>query len=443
MTDVEKWKNDSNTIKRSNKQYAHFDFRTDITKAWDYISNPENVARHGFYPFIHYTKSLTKYSKIKEKKVKNRDICYAAHIDRCLFQYYNFLLNERYNQRVKDDGISHVAVAYRTNLGASNIEFANHAIDFIRKNASCYVMIGDFTGFFDNLDHRYLKNQLCNLLKMERLPPDYYAIYKNITQYSIWELSDLLHLNNLKDTISDRRKLNSQQRVITPKQFKQYRTHIVPHAKPFGIPQGSPISALLANVYMLDIDKVINQIIVVLNGLYMRYSDDFIIVIPEIDEKQAVSAFSLINSIFNDTPGLTLQPDKTQFFRYELGVLTNCGKLFYSNADCEKRYINFLGFTFDGKKVSIRAKTISKYYYRMYRKAKTISKNGGHTSAGKRISCRNIYKLYSCRGAEGKRGNFITYVNRAKKEFGAEELINRDTKRHMQKIRKAITKYKK
>jgi hypothetical protein len=104
--------------------------------------------------------------------------------------------------------------------------------------------------------------------------------------------------------------------------------------------------------------------------------------------------------------------------------------------------MNFLGFTFDGKKVTIRAKTISKYYYRMRKKAKTIAKSRFYTKKGKHISGKNIYMKYSERGASGKKGNFLTYVNRCKsdKAFGSSELIDRDTKRNMAKIRKAMKK---
>lgn len=437
---IEQWRSAESTIRKSKKSYAHFDFRTDISKVWSYISDPRRVAQHGFYPFIHYEKSLTKFNKRKGKKEKKRDICYAAHIDRCLLQYYSFMLNERYNQRVQHDLISDVAVAYRTDLGVSNIQFAKRAIDFIRKSNSCHVMIGDFTGFFDNLDHAYLKQQLCGLLDELRLPPDYFAIFKNITQYSKWELSDLLELNGLKDTQTDRKKLNSQQRVITPEQFKANKHQIHKNENSFGIPQGSPISALLANIYMLEIDKRIYDWVSEKHGFYMRYSDDFIIILPAVDSNQSVISFQTINAYFNDVPGLTLQPDKTQYFHYEAGKLINCGEQFYRDADCSKSFINFLGFTFDGQTVSIRAKTISKYYYRMHRKAKPIAKRGGKTAQGKHISCRNIYKRYSVRGAQGKHGNFLSYVKRAEKEFGPHESIGRDTKRHMQKIKKALKK---
>ena len=43
----------------------------------------------------------------------------------------------------------------------------------------------------------------------------------------------------------------------------------------------------------------------------------------------------------------------------------------------------------------------------MNRKAKTITKNGGYTKSGKKISKENLYKLYSIRGAFAEKGNFL------------------------------------
>lgn len=432
------WLNSENSIRRSKKPYAHFDLRTDIERQRVYISDPHKVATHGFYPFIHYQIRMVKYSKTKGPVKKTRDICYAAHIDRCIYQYYSFILNELYNERVRSDDTSDVAVAYRTDLHESNIHFSKRAFDFIKKLGKCYVMIGDFTHFFDNLDHGYLRKQWCSLLKCERLPDDHYSVFKNITSYSKWELTDLLSLNGLNDDWGGRKSLNSQVRVLTPKQFKENRSHIVKNVAHYGIPQGSPISAVLANVYMLEVDKLINDTVLNLGGMYMRYSDDFIIILPAVAELNVVEAFEQIHAILKSTPKLTLEPSKTQYFYYSEGELENCGKIFHTQADGNSRFINFLGFTFDGKKVSIRPKTISKYYYRMYRKAKNIANAGGYTLDGKRISCKNLYQRYSERGADGKPGNFLTYVSRAEKEYGSSEAITRDTKRHMQKIRKTL-----
>ena len=435
---IEEWVFRLETIFKSKKYYAHFDCRTDIQKSAKKVTDPDWVSHHGFYPFIHYEKDCSKYTS-KGKKDKKRDICYASHIDRCILQYYCHEMNELYNTRIREYGIQDVPVAYRSDLGLNNIHLAKQAFDFIRENPSSYVMIGDFTGFFDNLDHAYLKGRWCQLLGVDQLPPDHYAIFKNITRYSVWELNDLLELNGLPNTSTGRRKLNAQQTVITAGLYKENRSHIHKHTDPFGIPQGSPISALLANVYMLDVDQKIKKIVVEHHGKYMRYSDDFIIVLP-VEESTANNAVSAVNRIISDTPGLELESKKTQIYKALLPDISNVGELFLEHPDTSKSVINFLGFTFDGDKVTLRAKTVSKYYYRMYRKAHAIANNPGQKGKD------HLYERYSERGArvvDQKKGNFFTYVQRADKIFGKSEEIRQPVKNHMAKIRKSLKAGKK
>ena len=337
MQDIEIWRTSERTIKKSQRYYAHFDYRTDISKSWEYISNPQNICKHGFYPFIHYVKDMSKYSAKKGGiKEKHRDICYAAHIDRCIFQLYNFILNGRYNEECKRLGIHDVAVAYRTNLNnQNNIDFAKRAIQFIRRSHDCYIMIGDFTKFFDNLDHEHLKKQWCQLLHTDRLPPDHYAVFKNITRYSYFELADLLKIHGLNDTPKGRRELNQKKRVLSPQDLKK-NAYRIQKNKDCGIPQGSPMSGALANLYMLEIDKSIRDFIRAFDGLYMRYSDDFIIVLPHIEEATAISVLTEISDLFNHSncPGLELQPSKTQYYHFMEKKIENCGGIIHKDADC-------------------------------------------------------------------------------------------------------------
>lgn len=58
--------------------------------------------------------------------------------------------------------------------------------------------------------------------------------------------------------------------------------------------------------------------------------------------------------------------------------------------------------------------------------------------AGHNPSLRNLYMLYSRKGATSGRGNFLTYVNRAQCEFGVNEPIDQPVKNHMVKIRKRL-----
>ena len=421
----------------SARQYAHFDLKVSLKNVWSYISNPNNVVKHGFYPFIQYERKYIKYSK-KGKKEKTRKLCYSAHIDRYIYSYYGYLLNQKYNKYMAKRNIDMVSVAYRDNLRKNNIHFAKHAFDFIKETDKCMIIIGDFSDFFDSLDHVYLKQRMCELIEKERLPADYYAIFKNITQYSTWNLIDLLKLNGLKDTVKDRKILNSKNRVLSKGDFKRYvKEYSIKNKEICGIPQGSAISAVLANIYMIKIDEEINELITQYNGLYMRYSDDFIIVLPEKTEEGLENILFEIQEKIK-VAKLTLQEDKTKKYRYENYTVKNCN-------GC-KNEIDYLGFSFDGENITIRDKTISKYYYRLYRKIKTIEKRQGYTIKGKRISCKNLYEHYSIKGAYLKgengrvKGNFLTYVKRAQKIFGEQESINSKTKRHMLKIRRKLDK---
>ena len=99
-----------------------------------------------------------------------------------------------------------------------------------------------------------------------------------------------------------------------------------------------------------------------------------------------------------------MEPKKTQIYRTDLPIVLNVGDSFLDQADKSKNAINFLGFTFDGAKVSLRAKTVSKYYYRMYRKARVIA--GNPNQKGKD----HLYERYSERGARTgikKRGIYL------------------------------------
>lgn len=438
---LDEWKEKN----KYSKSYAHFDDRVSLDEVWSYIIDSNNIKKHSFYPFIHYSKELTKFKNGTEIP-KKRSICYSAHVDRYIYSYYGYILNEIYNKRVIKEGINNTAIAYRNNLKKNNIDFSKEAIDFIRKAESCYIMIGDFTNFFDNLDHVYLKERLCDLLEVKRLPDDFYAVYKNITKYSTWELKDILSYYKLPNNNFGIRQLNMKKRIFNIREYRELKRQSINNAKKnpnsYGIPQGSAISAVLSNIYMLDCDKKIKNLADKYNGLYMRYSDDIILIIPKVDYNNFKVIYDEIIDLFSSIY-VSLQSEKTQFYTYDNKKLLNCNNCF-NNLPNGKNQLSYLGFTFDGQNVTIRPKTISKYYYRMYRKISTIVKCGGMSKKGKRISAENLYIKYSVKGSKSSKckGNFLTYVDRANRIWEGKELITRDTKRHLVKIRKGLDKIK-
>lgn len=436
--DLKKWE-EKNTPKRG---YAHFDKRVSLKKFKTYIYNKEKIKTHSFYPFIYSEIVFKKYSEKEEKKrkIKTRPICYSSHKDRLIFSYYSFLLNSKYNDFVEKEGINENIIAYRTNLKKCNIDFAKKAFDFIKKTEKATVMVGDFTSFFDNLDHRHLKNMLCKVLNCEKLDEDWYSIYKNITKYSCCTLENILELKKMEKNREGILSLNKQEEIFTNEEFREYKKSkklkVEKNSEEKGIPQGSAISAVLSNVYMVDYDKRLNSYATEKKGLYLRYSDDFIVIIPDVSD--TTDYIEEINKIISSFIGVELQKEKTQIFNFE------------NRSFGENKKLDYLGFTFDGKKVSIRDKTVTKYYYRMYRKIKPIVKSGGVIrKTGKRISCRSLYETYSVKGAkvdraENKFGNFITYVKRANKKFcGEEKPIKHILNIHMKKIRKRLDRIEK
>lgn len=442
-----------NQERKRSSTYTHFDYRVTLAKCYKYISNKDNVEKHGFYPFIHYKSKSRRIKNGRKTDSKIRDIYYAAHLDSWIYRYYAYKLNELYNKRLIKDDMVNVPVAYRTDLKKNNIQFAAEAFRFIRSLRSCYILIGDFTNFFDTLDHSYLKDQLLDLLQKDSLDSDFYAVYKNITKFSFFELDDLLKLNKLDNSKKGISKFNKLNKALTTEQLHNNRKLIKPNpGRNVGVPQGSPISAVLANIYMLSVDKLINDYVAQHDGFYMRYSDDFIVIIPGDNKAQFHQDFEWIKDKIENIAHVQLQDKKTKIFYFEDNEIVSCTSDFLPDQNNSKNKIDFLGFTFDGKSVTIRDKTLSKYYQRLYRKAKTIVRNKGISSRGNRISCQNLYQRYSYKGSlsyckkkkdtikdkdKKLKGNFLDYVGRAQREF-LNDPITLGTKRHMQKIRKAL-----
>ncbi len=433
MTDFELWLEKNNTI----KSYAHFDRRISIKSVLSDIENPEKIAKHSFMPFIHYELKFQKYSKTSGRSTKIRQLYYSSHYDRCIYQYYAYLLNNHYNQTAKQSSINDVAIAYRNNLKKNNIHFAKEAFDFIRGQENCVIIVGDFKDFFDTLEHAYLKKQICSILRITTLPKDYYQVFKSITKFSYVDLIDIFNHYDLTDTEENRRLLNNKPVILPIQQLRANKSMIKQNPHPYGIPQGSAISAILSNIYMLEFDKQINNYVKSIGGKYLRYSDDTIFILPIKSFSDIQPIYQFITHTISSIPNLTMQPSKTKVYTYSSEHLKNCDSII-GNACDGKNIIDYLGFSFDGKTITIRDKTLSKYYYRTYKKARTIKIRNGVSPLGNKISCKNLYKTYSLKGYKIGQGNFLTYVKKCKKIFGPTERVHIVINKHFGKIKKHL-----
>ena len=422
------------------KFYTHFDVKKYHTDYQQRVQNIYWVGRHGFYPFIHFQMNCNKYTNDsngkKYIKEKSRDIYYAAHIDRFIYEYYGNRLNNRYNEYMKANGINRASTAYRNcTPGKCNIDFAKEVFEFIVKSKSAYVFVGDFSKFFDKLDHKYLKSKIKNVIGESVLDEADYAIYKNITKFAYIEADDI---ESEKGTLRrDMRKLDKYFETEEFRDFKKKYLH--KNNKDYQIPQGSSISAVYANVYMVDFDKKINDYVTTHRGMYRRYCDDIIIVIPmtyeEMKNGENEEIAEFVYKIRDSIPNLELNEDKTEHFFYNDGIIEKIMG--------ESNLINYLGFTFDGKCVRIRDKSLFKFYCRAYKKIKRVKEKPEKKAfnAGKKA----IYQSYTHLGASKyskDHGNFLTYAYKADEIFSQSKVLESDirnqVKRHWHKINKKL-----
>lgn len=295
------------------RRYPHFDHPINQRQAEGIVTCPTKVASHGFYPFIEFqvltykVKRSLDTRKLKRQE-KPRPIAYAAHVDCHIYSYYSYCLSIKYEEEIKKYALDECILAFRS-LGKSNIDFAAQAFEKIKTFPQCHVLALDISGFFDNLDHSLLKKSWAGVLSQEKLPADHYAVFNAISKFATVNRDELYGLFK----ISLNNKKTSPQRVCSPEDFRKIvraNNLIKKKEDNKGIPQGSPISAMLSNIYMLQFDVAVNNYVKKYNGCYFRYCDDILIIVPpEIkkdSEEFVVSQIKKINLEINSKKQIEL-----------------------------------------------------------------------------------------------------------------------------------------
>jgi len=245
------------------------------------------------------------------------------------------------------------------------------------------------------------------------LPDDHFAIFKSIARFSTVSKKDLFD----KLGISSNNPKNGRVRVCTPKEFREVvRSSGLIQTNPnsYGIPQGTPISAVLSNIYMLAFDVAVNSIAKSAGGTYLRYCDDMLLIVP-IDRRASVEyeVYSAIKQI-----KLEINAGKTEvrtFARYN-GVLR-----------CDKP-LQYLGFVFDGERVLLRSSSLARYSDKMRRGVRlakaTMRKRNVHRVVrgheAKPLYKKKIYDRYSHLGTR----NFVSYGHRAANKMDSQSIRN-------------------
>lgn len=366
-----------------------------------YASDPEKVAAHAFFPFLSYVKVSPRYRKVEHKvKPKERPIRYASHLDTAIYRHYANCLSDAYEDLLAREGLQECVVAYRR-LNKSNVDLAVEVFGIIRaylKNkGSCFALCIDIEDFFESLDHKELKARWQELLGVTRLPEDHYNVFKSVTRYAYVERDKLFKLFAEADPAGRRRICSAREfREKVRKRSGQDGRLVEVNRSGKGVPQGSPISAVLSNLYMVPFDKAVNRFCTDNGCHYRRYSDDIILVGPAGLED---SALSLLRDRLQ-AQGLRMNESKTELRHFRV-----------SSGGCEAQEgpLQYLGLTYDGEKVLLRSSTLSRYHRKLRRYIAASERKALSSPRGTRLCRRRTFRQFTMRG----RRNFIDYAVRA------------------------------
>lgn len=427
------------------KGYLHFDNRIWFPEFKDtfkkFISNPDKVPTHSFFPFLKVileTKRI-KYNPTVHKrqlKPKQRPICYAAHFDALIYSFYSTFLSEKYEEFVQKNQLEKSVLAYRS-LELCNIDFAKEVFKYIENKGECVAIALDIKGFFDNLNHDQLKNKWLRVIntnekvQLDILPKDQFKVFNSLTKFAYVEKEELLKCLSIKD--KDLKK-NNLTRFCDIKDFREKVKGLKPSPlqvnKTIGIPQGSPISATLSNVYMIDYDIALNELSQKHDFIYRRYCDDIIVVCSQSD-------FDVIKrTLYDEIKKLELdiQPEKEEvvnFFNDSNGKLRG-----YETSDNLKfKNLQYLGFEFNGQSTYIRSSSLSRFHRRMKAGVReTVKRAYGGKSKGQKFLKKRLFNRFTHLGGQ----NFLAYAYRASEIMDDSETIKKQVAKHFDHLNKTI-----
>lgn len=366
------------------KWYPHFDKVLSLNEVRAIVTDPQRVAANAFFPFLRYVKSWKPYRPNNEP-AKERLIRYASRRDAYIFAYYRHLLAQKYEIELRRLGIDDCPIAYRkisrsdtNSSGKCNINFAKDFFDHILLMEKCCVVALDIKSYFESLDHTRLYDLWCRMIEVTQLPPDHEAVFRAITKYAVADRDQVYErLGFIGSKLKNGRKVKGYlvpykempKQLCTPKEFRakiaggdpSFSKLIKQNDENYGIPQGAPISDLLANLYLIDFDKSIYDYVRPLGGYYRRYSDDILIILPG-DNTVGLAAYNYAtDQIANFGSEVRFKSQKTSIVTFapdDQGSLTFKREL----GEQGRNGLEYLGFRFDGRRVYLRDSTLSGFY---------------------------------------------------------------------------------
>jgi len=459
------------------RAYAHFDRRPTRSQVIPYVKDPTKVVRHGFFPFIMRPVRICHFGEHPSGKrrhtYKVRPITYAAHMDTHIHAYYAFQLGRLLEGRLRDATFNTGVLAYRKFPSAKcNIDFALETFQEVLDRGDVDVLAIDVKGFFDNLDHAILKASWCDLLGVDRLAADHYAVFRSVTRDYAVEWPKVRRA--LRERYR-RRAGRTGEPICTLQQFRKLivpllerRCDLVQRIKSKssattcqssegdlrGIPQGSAISAVLANLYMFDADAKLHRKLSDIGASYRRYSDDILVIGPPGSVK---AAEKLVREALAEV-SLSINEKKTErlAFRLKHGHLRAFSQDDKGVVDhTHRKRMQYLGLFFDGERIRLRDTTVSRYLIRMNRSVRGAEK-AAKARGIQKIRRRKLYATLSRLGAgdaygrwcvkdgvlrppdHAPRPGFLSYSQRAAKKDGEGSEIERQNARLWHQLHLAL-----
>lgn len=369
--------------KQKKRTYKHFDKSLNLDNDKDFervVYALRHIDTHQFLPLAKFVKKDIRFRRrggIAVRSKKERPIMYASHLDAHIYGFYARAWSKKYEAFVAEKNIGDNAIAYRKIVderrderGKNNIAFAHEVFEHIQAVGTCSVIIADISKFFDTLNHKILKDRVAMMLG-RRLSEDEYKVFRSLTAYR-YVLND--SRQRKKPSVYAKLEADIKKRItrdrcsVAQALYELGRNGIIKENKtPVGIPQGSPLSGLLANMYMGTFDA--EFVATFPDALYRRYSDDVAIVCSVADTEEI---FAWLCAEIQRC-ALGINPSKVTLAactKADDGSVV-CGEI--RNGDgtmLGKDFIDYLGFEFDGRTVHVRGKTLQNAYRKAHTKTR-------------------------------------------------------------------------
>lgn len=404
------------------RNYIHFDYALPKSGRESFTITDEQIVAHSFWPLLGFSKKERRTQKDKRGKLlvreKSREIKFGSHNDAAILQWYTAILSRQYDTHISRNKLQSCVLAYRSGVG-DNITQARDLFSEIKALGSCTAIALDIKGFFDNIDHEILIENLKAVLEVERLPDAHFKIFERMTKFECVDADALrARLKRIK---------TPKGRLCTSLQFRNVvrragNSLIETNGEVFGIPQGTPLSGLYANISMLAFDEKVSRYLTKKGGIYRRYSDDIAIIIPDGVNDRTVLKY--VRSEIRKSK-LTINPKKTEISKFN----------FLGSKLLSDRPFQYLGFIFNGRSTLIRPSSLASYYAKMRRGVRAKIRAAYTKGVQKEeIFMRELFRRYT---HFGQVRNFPRYAYRAAKILGAPE-IKKQIRPHMSQFKKCV-----